>query len=76
MDHGGRAIRNRHWLKIGEEAGYTSGSVSYSVKVCTRLSLSVVRTVFHWAGFFARNDIFFCLLTPTLLQSVVKAIFR
>ena len=35
MDHGGRAIRN-------EEAGYTTGSVSYSVKVCTGLSLSVV----------------------------------
>ena len=34
MDHGGRAIRN-------EEAGYTSGSVSYFVKVCTGLSLSV-----------------------------------
>ena len=35
-------FRNRVWLKSGEEAGYTSGSVSYFVKVCTRLSLSVV----------------------------------
>ena len=42
MDHGGCAIRNRDWLKSGEETGYTSGSVSYSVKVCTELSLSVV----------------------------------
>ena len=42
MDHGGCAIRNRDWLKSGEEAGYSSGSVSYSVKVCTGLSLSVV----------------------------------
>ena len=42
MDHGGRAIRNRDWLTSGEKAGYTSGSVSYSVKVCTGLSLSVV----------------------------------
>ena len=42
MDHGGRAIRNRDWLKSGEEAGYTSGSASYSVKVCTGLSLSVI----------------------------------
>ena len=42
MDHGGRAIRNRDRLKSGEEAGYTSGSVSYSVKVCTRLSSSVL----------------------------------
>ena len=33
MDHGGRAIRKRDWLKSGEEVGYTSGSVSYSVKV-------------------------------------------
>ena len=42
MDHGGRAIRNRDWLKSGEEADNTSGSVSYSVKLCTRLSLSLV----------------------------------
>ena len=42
MYHGGRAIRNRDWLKSGEEAGYTSDSVSYSVKVCTEISLSVV----------------------------------
>ena len=42
MDHGGRAIRNRDWLKGGEEEGYTSGSVFYSVKLCTGLSLSVV----------------------------------
>ena len=42
MDHGGRAIRNRDWLKSGEKAGYTSGSVSCSVKVFTELSLSVV----------------------------------
>ena len=42
MDHGGRAIRNRDWLKSGEEAGYTSGCLSYSAKVCTGLSLSVV----------------------------------
>ena len=44
MDHGGHTIRNRDWLKSGEEAGYTSGSVSYSLKVCTRLFLSV----FNW----------------------------
>ena len=42
MGQGGRAIRNRDWLKSGEEASNTSGSVSYSVKVCTGLSLSVV----------------------------------
>ena len=24
MDHGGRAIRNRDWLKSGDGAGYTS----------------------------------------------------
>ena len=42
MDHRGRAIRNIDWLKSGEEAGYTSGSVSYSVKVCNGLYLSVV----------------------------------
>ena len=36
------AIRNRDWLKSGDEAGHTSGSASHSVKVCTRLSLSVV----------------------------------
>ena len=36
MDHGGRANRNKDWLKSGEGAGYTS--VSYSVKVFTRLS--------------------------------------
>ena len=45
MDHGGHAIRNRDWLKSGEGAGYTSGSVSYSVKVCAGLSLSVVNLV-------------------------------
>ena len=42
MDHGGRAIRNRDWLKSGQEAGYISGSAFYSVKVCTQLSSSVV----------------------------------
>ena len=42
MDHGDRAIRNRDWLKSREKAGYISGSVSYFVKVCTGLSLSVV----------------------------------
>ena len=33
MDHRGRAIRKRDWLKSGEGAGYTS--VSYSVNVYT-----------------------------------------
>ena len=45
MDHGGREIRNRDWLKSGEGAGYTS--VSYSVSVCTRLSSSVANKCFH-----------------------------
>ena len=42
MDHGDCAIQNRDWLRSGEEAGYTSGSVSYSVRISTVLSLSVV----------------------------------
>ena len=44
MDDGGRAGRHRDWFESGEEADYTSGPVSYSVKVCTRLFLSV----FNW----------------------------
>ena len=35
VDDGGRAILKRDWLKSGDEVGYTSGSVSCSVKVCT-----------------------------------------
>ena len=31
-----------------------------------------VRAIFHLAEFSARNDIFFCLLTPTLCQLVFK----
>ena len=37
-----------------------------------RLVVSSFRAVFHLAEFSARNDIFFCLLTPTLSQVVFK----
>ena len=61
MDHRSRSIRNRDWLEGGEEAGYTSTSVSYSVKVCTRLSLSVV----NWLS---KNN----FITTVKCQNVVK----
>ena len=34
--------------------------------------LYCIRVVFHYAEFFARNDIFFCILTLTLRQSIFK----
>ena len=34
-----------------------------------------VRGVFHWAEFSVLNDIFFCLLKPTLRQLVFKGYF-
>ena len=43
-----------------------------SSEVVRERTVGLLRVVFHWAEFFARNDIFFCLLTPTLHQLVFK----
>ena len=45
-----------------------SSNVVYAIH-CIRCGL---RVVFHQAEFSARNDIFFCFLTPTLRRLVVK----
>ena len=49
---------DQHWLKM---------FLQQCVLVLGRRPL---RVVFHWTEFSARNDIFFCLLTPTLRQLV------
>ena len=55
------------WVKVpGSRKEFLDLTLSY-------LYLKVkVWVVFHWAEFSARNDIFFCLLTPTLCQLVFK----
>ena len=51
--------------------GYRSQKVLFQPSVRVFLQYSV-RAVFHLAEFSARNDIFFCLLTPTLCQLVFE----